>query len=57
MFGTQVRWVGFTPKVKQNESEPRKLDPKDKWRRRTGFLHDFVWTHGTFVDMARLPLK
>lgn len=57
MFSTQVRWVGFTSKVKQNESETRKLDRKDKRRRRTCFLHDFIWTPGTFADMAKLPLK
>ena len=57
MFSTQVRWVGFTSKVTQNESEPRKLDLKDKWGRRTGFLHDFIWTLGTLADTAKLPLK
>lgn len=57
LFSTQVRWVGFTSKVKQNESEPRKLDLKDNWRRRISFLHNFIWTLRTFVDMAKLPLK
>lgn len=25
MFSTQIRWIGFTSKVKQNELEPKKL--------------------------------